>query len=195
MGLRGGRSSRPARPQTTGARPRFRPGNAARSSKVRHLMREGCEVATACLHAIMLACSERNVNRPAPGRPSPRFCKPTMSIRTPGSRRLSSESRRAGRSLRMPLHTLGADGAGEARSKRRPRRCAIQSFGEASSSIRTTLCSSVRDAASCLHRQRLGDGGFRRVWPLQADLLPSGGDVYIWIYPAAAARALGNWRA
>jgi hypothetical protein len=31
----------------------------------------------------------------------------------------------------------------------------------------------VRDAASCFHRQRLGDRDFRRVWRFQADLLPS----------------------
>ena len=90
------------------------------------------------------------------------------------------------------IRTLGAEGAGEARQQARKDRCSPRT-GHAQSGAREGARSKVsgkrvlrsarrragqiRDAASCLHRQRLGDRGVRRVWLFQADLLPGQGEL------------------
>src|SRR5258708_11290524 len=78
----------------------------------------------------------------------------------------------------MSLRTLGANGAVEARQqaikdRRSPRRAHAQSGARESPRSKVSgkrvlrsarrRTGQVRDAASCLHRQRLGDRGFRRV--------------------------------
>ncbi len=58
-----------------------------------------------------------------------------------------------------------------------PRRCAIQSSGQRVLRSARRRAGQIRDAAARLHRQGVGDGGLRRVWRFQADLLPGQGEL------------------
>ena len=93
---------------------------------------------------------------------------------------------------RLTVKPLGALGAGEARQQALkggcpPRRGHAQSdpleCARSKVSWKRVLRSArrragqVRDAASRLHRQCVGDGGFRRVRRFQADLLPGQGEL------------------
>src|SRR5271154_2962880 len=92
----------------------------------------------------------------------------------------------------MPLRTLGALGASKAQqqalkggcSPRRgyaqsdPRECARSKvWGKRVLRSARRRAGQVRDAASRLHRQCVGDGGFRRVWRVQTDLLSGQGEL------------------